>query len=223
MVKLTRAKAIEWAWKDCRANIVTMSFGFDEEVYIDGKPVISNAIHEALHKTNQRILFFAAAANDGGNREEMFPANNINVLSIRGTDTLGRAQPFNPPPDYNAKPCFMTLGRDVPGASLKKSKDEGADVCKSGTSVATPIAAGIAAIMLGYAQAYEKDLQRMLKSQDEEKLKRLWKITGMSVLFKNMATKMSAKCLYLNINKFKAVNHEIRLSMIALAVEVSRG
>ncbi|KAL7949975.1 hypothetical protein V8C42DRAFT_340860 [Trichoderma barbatum] len=58
----------------------------------------------------------------------------MNVLSIRGTDDTGWMQRFNPPPDYNAKKCFMTLGLNVPGASLTISKDEGADVCKSGTA-----------------------------------------------------------------------------------------
>ncbi|KAK3935255.1 hypothetical protein QBC46DRAFT_358388 [Diplogelasinospora grovesii] len=217
------AEAIEWAWKVCQANIVTMSFGFDEEIYIDDKPVVSNAILRALLETDQRILFFAAAANDGGNRGEMFPANNLHVLSIRGTDDYGWAQRFNPPPDYNAKTCFMTLGRNVPGASLTKSEDEGADVCKSGTSVATPIAAGIAAMLLGYARMHENDLQEMVGPRDTAKLSRLWGITGMSALFERMATEMADKWSYLNIHKFTNAPHQMRLSMIAWAVREAVG
>lgn len=221
--QLTKVKAIKWARKDCKANIVSMSFGFDEEIYVDGKPVISNAISEALQKTDQRILFFAAAANDGGNGAEMFPAINAQVLSIRGTDDLGWAQRFNPPPDYNAKTCFMTLGVDVPGASLSTSADEGADVCKSGTSVATPIAAGIAAMLLGYARIYEKELQEMLGPQDKAKLSRLWRITGMSVLFEKMATEMTNKWSYLSIRKFTGDSHYMRLATIAGAVKEATG
>jgi hypothetical protein len=220
---LTRVKAIEWAWKDCKANIITMSFGFDEENDIGGRPVVSNAILKAFLKTDQRILFFAAAANDGGNRQEMFPASDMHVLSVRGTDDYGWAQHFNPPPDYNARKCFMTLGVDVPGASLSTSQHEGAEVCKSGTSVATPIAAGIAAMLLGYARIHEEHLQEILGPRDAAKLARLWRITGMSVLFEKMATEMTDKWSYLNINKFTAVSHQLRLSMIALAVKEARG
>jgi hypothetical protein len=153
----------------------------------------------------------------------LFPANNINVLSIRGTDDTGWAQRFNPPPDYNAKTCFMTLGLDVPGASLTKSKDEGANVCKSGTSVATPIAAGIAAMLLGYAQIHEEDLEKMLGRQDAEKLSRLWGITGMRVLFEKIATVMTDKLSYLDINKFICITNEMRVSMIAWAVKEATG
>ncbi|KAF7552213.1 hypothetical protein G7Z17_g4462 [Cylindrodendrum hubeiense] len=217
------AEAIEWARKDCKANIISMSFGFDEEIYVDGKPVISNAISKALHKTDQRILFFAAAANDGGNRAEMFPASSGQVLSIRGSDEFGWPQRFNPPPDYNAKTCFMTLGVDVPGASLSTSEDQGADVCQSGTSVATPIAAGIAAMLLGYARVYEEELHQMLGPHDEAKLSRLWRITGMSALFEKMAEEMANKWSYLNIHKITGDSHSMRLAMIARAVKEAKG
>lgn len=211
-------EAIQWAWKECKANIITMSFGFDEEPFVDQKPIISNAILTALYKTDQRILFFAAAANEGGNREEMFPANNDNVLSIRGSDDKGWAERFNPPPDYSAKTCFMTLGLNVPGASLMKSKDRGADVYKSGTSVATPIAAGIAAILLGYAQIHKRDLEELLGPQDAVKLSRLWGITGMRVLFEKIATEMTDKWSYLELHKFVGIADRMRVAMIAWAV-----
>lgn len=223
MVKLTRAKAIEWAWKDCNVNIITMSFGFDEEIYVDDKPIVSNAIFSALHGKDKQILFFAAAANDGGNREEMFPANNTFVLSIRGSDSKGWAQSFNPPPDYNAKTCFMTLGLNVPGASLTKSEDEGADVCRSGTSVATPIAAGIAAMLLGYARIHEEEIHKKLGPQGKAKLSRLWGLDGMRVLFEKIATVMADKWSYLDIHKFIDLTDDLRVSMIALAVKEAVG
>ncbi|KAI0401131.1 hypothetical protein F4802DRAFT_619154 [Xylaria palmicola] len=216
------AQAIEWAWKDCKADIINMSFGFDEEIYVDGTRIVSNAILTALLETNQRILFFAAAANDGGNRNEMFPASNMNVLSIRGTDDYGWAQRFNPPPDYNSATCFMTLGLDVPGASLTTSEHEGADVCKSGTSVATPIAAGIAAMLLGYALIHEEDLQKLLGPR-RMKLAKLWSRTGISALFEKMATEMSEKWSYIGVHKFTELPHEMRLSMMAHAVMEAKG
>ncbi|KAI1286602.1 hypothetical protein F5Y03DRAFT_405879 [Xylaria venustula] len=212
------AQAIRWAWKDCNANIITMSFGFDEEIKVGNKPVISNAILEALLGTNSEIIFFAAAANDGGNRAEMFPARNTNVLSIRGTDDYGWAQRFNPPPDYNSATCFMTLGLDVPGASLSQSGDAGIDVCKSGTSVATPIAAGIAAILLGYARIHEEELLNQLGCQHREKLVKLWSRTGMCALFEDIATEMSKKWSYLNIREFANYPHSVIVSKIVAVI-----
>lgn len=74
-----------------------MSLGFDEEIHVNGERVITKAILEAVARTNNRILFFAVAANDSGNRKEMFPANDIHVFSIRGTDDRGWAERFNSP------------------------------------------------------------------------------------------------------------------------------
>ena len=158
-----------WAARVHNADIISMSFGYDEEVLISGSPVISNAISEALRVRNQRILFFAAAANEGGNQMEMFPANHPHVIPIRGTDDKGWLQRFNPPPGYADFNCFMTLGQDVPGAGL--SRDGGMEVCKSGTSVSTPIAAGIAAMLLGYARLYEADLKRLFGTSARERLR----------------------------------------------------
>jgi hypothetical protein len=108
----------------------------------------------------------------------------------------------------------------VPGASLSTSKDKGADVCKTGTSVATPIAAGIAAMLLGYARIYEEDLRKLLGHEDA-KLAKLWNITGMSKLFEKMASEMMDKWSYLN-NKFTENEHKWRLILIASAAKEAR-
>ncbi|RSL74845.1 hypothetical protein CEP51_011412 [Fusarium floridanum] len=119
------SEAITWAAQECEADIISMSFGFDEELPVEGDRVMSNAISNSLVSRKQQILFFAAAANEGGNQSEMFPASHPQVISIRGTDEKGWLQRFNPPPGDNST-CFMTLGQDVPGAS--RSQDGGAEV-----------------------------------------------------------------------------------------------
>ena len=189
-----------------------MSFGFDEEVVIQGKPVISNAISDALRMRNQRILFFAAAANEGGNQPEMFPARHPQVISIRGTDDKGWLQRFNPPPGYAGFDCFMTLGQDVPGAGLS-SRDGGMEVCKSGTSVSTPIAAGIAAMLLGYARLHQTQLQDMLRTDTDWKL---WTVPVMRKMLRKMSTEMLDNWYYLSAEEFTKRHHHLRLSMIAL-------
>ncbi|KAI5460412.1 peptidase S8/S53, subtilisin/kexin/sedolisin [Mariannaea sp. PMI_226] len=215
------ADAIKWAWKDCKANIITMSFGFDDEIHVNCKSVISKAILKAELKADPGVLFFAAAANDGGNRKEMFPARDMHVLSIRGTDEFGWPRPFNPPEGYNPSKCFMTLGLDVPGASLSTSDHEGAEICKSGTSVATPIAAGIAATMLGYARIYEDEVKEYLNEHQVRKLGNIWGRSGMTALFAQMATEMTNKWSYLHLNEFADMTKRLILATIATAVKNS--
>ena len=192
-----------------------MSFGFEEDSCVDGIPVISNAISDALKARNQRIIFFAAAANEGGNQAEMFPASHPQVISVRGTDDKGWPQRFNPPRGKDNSRCFMTLGRDVPAAGL--SRDGGAEVLKSGTSVSTPIAAGIAAMALAYARLYEADLQRVLGPRTKRIATCLWTVSGMYRLLMMMSVEMIDKLYYLSATKFTSQSHELRVGMIAQA------
>lgn len=65
--------------------------------YIHDQQSISKAIRRAVNDRNESILFFAAAANSGANEMEMFPARHECVISIRGTNSNGGFQDFNPP------------------------------------------------------------------------------------------------------------------------------
>ncbi|KAK3987551.1 hypothetical protein QBC44DRAFT_245552 [Cladorrhinum sp. PSN332] len=210
------SEAILWAAKECQADIISMSFGFDEEIFVNDEPVISNAISEALRIRNQRILFLAAAANEGGNQPEMFPAKHPYVISMRGTDDKGWLQRFNPPPDYAGVSCFMTLGQDVPGAAL--NRHGGGEVCKSGTSVSTPIAAGIAAMLLGYARVHESELKQKFRPGEAWKSSQLWTMSGMRKLFRMLSTEMLDRWSYLSAQKFLGETHELRICMLALTI-----
>ncbi|KAK4169925.1 hypothetical protein QBC43DRAFT_306849 [Cladorrhinum sp. PSN259] len=218
---LNIAEAILWAAKDCQADIISMSFGFDEEIFVNGEPAISNAISEALKVRNQRIIFFAAAANEGGNQPEMFPAKHPYVISMRGTDDKGWLQRFNPPPDYDGASCFMTLGQDVPGAAL--DRNGGGEVCKSGTSVSTPIAAGIAAMLLGYARLYEDELKQNFRPGEAWKSSQLWTMTGMRKLFGMLSTEMLDRWSYLSAERFLHETHELRICLLSLIISGRSG
>lgn len=117
----------------------------------------------------------------------------------------------------------MTLGKDVPGASLNFSKYEGAEICKSGTSVATPIAAGIAAMLLGYARVNETSLQNILRLLGKAKLSRLWGIDKMSEVLEEISTEMIYKWPYLNIYRFTDESNKMRQSLIAVALRRATG
>lgn len=172
-------------WK---VDIITMSFGYPEE-----QPVIGDAIHMSL-VLQSKLLFFAAAANEGSNEADMFPANDDNVISIRGSDSEGWLRSSS---TLHDETCFMTLGRDVPCAALSSGEDSGGYAYKSGTSVATPIAAGIAAIILGFARVSESDLKRRLGNAQEAKLTRLGTRAGMTSMLRLISSESSHRCRFL--------------------------
>ncbi|KAK8144345.1 hypothetical protein G3M48_005932 [Beauveria asiatica] len=132
-----RIAAVQWD-----VDFISMSFGLAKHV-----AEIRDAIRDATHHKRGRITFFAAAANDGLNRREMFPANfGDPVISVRGTNRSGAFEPdFNPATSASG-PAFGTLGKDV---YLDWIDEEGRR-CISECSVATPIGVGIACMVLEY-------------------------------------------------------------------------
>ncbi|KAI8281719.1 putative subtilisin [Colletotrichum sp. SAR 10_98] len=103
------ADAIDWAANQVNVDIISMSFGFPNEV-----PVITAAIRKVTLDRNGRLMFFAAASNAGGNGKEMFPANLDEVFSIRETNSRGAFSDTNPPVNPNGPICF-----DFPRANFK--------------------------------------------------------------------------------------------------------
>jgi Subtilase family len=197
-------EAINWAVTQWNVDIVSMSFGFSKEM-----PDISRAIRHAVADTDDAILFFAAAGNDGGNGGEMFPANHTSVISIRGTDSQGYFLKFNPPRNRHETVVYGTLATDVPSAWLR---DHPGEMHKSGTSVATAIAAGIAAILLGYISGkppgtVEKRLEKRLRSQ-----------RGMWDVFEIMGKDMGNGCSYLNPWNFFKEEDTVCLWRIVIAL-----
>lgn len=194
---LTLNQAIKWATdpQQGNADIVSMSFGFPEEPYIEGRPGISNAIHKEMHVRYGRILFFAATANDGANQTEMFPARHPNVISIRATDHKGAFQDFNPAPDYSGPHVFGTLGTNVPGAGLSTHDGE---VYETGVSMATPIAAGIAAMILMYVRLdYNHG-----HFGPELLVVKLWTKSGMDSLLRKLSRQVREKHYYIYPHDF---------------------
>ncbi|KAJ4281972.1 hypothetical protein NW764_004656 [Fusarium oxysporum] len=144
------AKAIDYAVREWKVDIITMSFGIREY-----DETMSTAISNAL---NHRTLLFAAASNDGGNRGRAFPAQYPSVFCIYSTDGNGNPSKFNPTAsetDVN----FSLLGENVSShwpAGLN-GIEETVNVM-SGTSVATPIAAGLAASILSFIRQQDQNI-----------------------------------------------------------------
>lgn len=70
---------------------------------------------------------------------------------MRATNSEGQFQDFNPPRHKGHENAIGTLGCDVP-AAWKSDYDGTVKYC-SGTSVATAVASGLAAVLLGYVQS----------------------------------------------------------------------
>ncbi|EOA90523.1 uncharacterized protein SETTUDRAFT_25785 [Exserohilum turcica Et28A] len=140
------AKAIRWAVEEQDADIVSLSLGWEQEPCHEEERIVSNAISSALAKRNRNVLIFAAASNLGGGMTELFPAYLPEVISVRAVNTEGQNPGFNPSLPKGAVKVFGTLGVEVPA----RQRHGSGYINHNGTSVATAIMAGIAAIIIGY-------------------------------------------------------------------------
>ncbi|KAL4868103.1 hypothetical protein BDV12DRAFT_186240 [Aspergillus spectabilis] len=142
--------AINHAVQQWKVDIISMSFGI-REYHELMNTAISNAV-------NERTLLFAAASNDGANLGRAFPAQYPSVFCIHSTDGNGNPSNFNPTAsetDFN----FSLLGEHVSShwPAGMKGHDQTVNVM-SGTSVATPIAAGLAASILTFIRQQDRHI-----------------------------------------------------------------
>jgi len=157
-----------------------MSFGLHQPSSSAGREkwgrIVEN-IKNAIEGASLQRLFFAAASNGGKNARRTFPAKNDHVICIHAADGNGNDGGINPDPEDD-EINFMTLGVAVPLID-----EEVGDVYRTGTSFATPIAAGIAANIL--AMATDSAPNELSPSARKE----MWKPWGMRKTFRLMATK----------------------------------
>lgn len=127
---------------------------------LDGRILIQ--LQEAY---KQNIVIFAAAANTGAREDIAFPASEHTVFCIHANDGHAKPANFTPNPDSEYI-NFSLLGVNVlstwpesqnssasyiPGSQIHKHA-EGEYKHLTGTSMATPLAAALAANILGYVQ-----------------------------------------------------------------------
>jgi len=140
---MSAAKAIDYAVKN-GAHIISASWG--AAVPRSGvKPIL-----EAIQRAEQKgILFVAAAANDGKSNDtrEVYPANAglSNVISVAASNS------------NDAKPSWSNFGKSTvdiasPGAGILSTIPGNSYRLLSGTSMATPLVAGAASLILSQAR-----------------------------------------------------------------------
>ncbi|PGG96608.1 hypothetical protein AJ80_09809 [Polytolypa hystricis UAMH7299] len=143
------ANAIDFAVTEWKVDIISMSFGWPTQD-VPGYETLKASIRDAYSKT----LLFAAASNEGANRRRAFPARQREVICIHATDANGQPSRFNPS-NLQDDNNFATMGEAIESAWPKLLCLESNDAYiayRTGTSFATPIAAGIAAFLIQYGK-----------------------------------------------------------------------
>jgi subtilisin family serine protease len=132
--------AITHAVNTWQVDIISMSFGFPSWI-----SHISDALTTAAANN---VVMFASASNEGGNTTipKAWPARDDRVFCIHATDSAGNSYKYNPPRTFEYA-NFATLGENVLSAWRRKETQ-----AKSGTSIATPIAAATAALFIDFSR-----------------------------------------------------------------------
>ncbi|KAK6524505.1 hypothetical protein TWF281_011412 [Arthrobotrys megalospora] len=190
-------KAIEHAVKTWNVDIISMSFGLRPPTlqtggsHREGIPLQSyRELIDNIEKTIVRAsaesprIMFAAASNNGKNERRAFPARFDHwVTCVHASDGNGNDGGINPAMEHGVN--FMTLGMGIElmerqWVDVRKQIPMYRRVYKSGTSFATPIAAGIAATVLDLAVRVDP-----IKPQARNGLRRP---EGMMKMFRLMST-----------------------------------
>ncbi|KAF2009061.1 subtilisin-like protein, partial [Aaosphaeria arxii CBS 175.79] len=180
-------KAIIWACDTQKADIVSISLGWEKEPIDEGKKVIQNAMSMSLGNANQKVLFFAAASNYGGAHPELFPAKYKETFSVRATDTKGVHQSTNPELS-DGSDVYGTLGVRVPTADRGSAESE---VSRSGSSIATAITAALAAILIAFINIHDtKNKWEMVRTSE-----------GFQKLMRSLSTKTETQKRFFSLEK----------------------
>ncbi|KAI1132236.1 S8 family peptidase [Nemania abortiva] len=149
IVKAITHAGLDPEWE---ADIISMSFGIPNERKKECK-AISDAIDKVTKERDGAVLFFAAAGNSGIKKEN-FPASHNDVMSIYATNSDGAFLESNPSQTEDGPKLLGTYGTDIPLSIMEEIQTPfpGADL-SAGSSIATAIAAGVAAMTLSYAAA----------------------------------------------------------------------
>ncbi|MFF3126788.1 S8 family serine peptidase [Streptomyces sp. NPDC057908] len=138
---------MEWAARDIDAKIVSMSLGSSEGT--DGTDPMAQAVNTLSAETG--ALFVIAAGNSGAPGSIGSPGAADAALTVGAVDSADRAAAFSSQgPRYGdqaLKPDISAPGVNILAARSQLVSGSGLYTSKSGTSMATPHVAGVAALL----------------------------------------------------------------------------
>ena len=140
-------------------DIISMSFAFD-----DNHKVIEDAINQVFNlKSKKQVLYFAAASNHRVLENEPigFPGRmKDRVTCVFSSDIHGQRSKFSPE-GLRSQPNFSVIGENIEAAWVTSKDDANDSNTMSGTSCATPIVSGIAALLLDFARQDQMELRSL--------------------------------------------------------------
>ncbi|MFE6891736.1 S8 family serine peptidase [Streptomyces sp. NPDC057694] len=138
---------MEWAAKDVKAKVVSMSLGSDEGS--DGTDPMAVAVNTLSKETG--ALFVIAAGNYGAPGTIGSPGAADSALTVGAVDSADQAAYFSSQGprlgDDALKPDVSAPGVDILAARSSLVEGSGSYTTMSGTSMATPHVAGVAALL----------------------------------------------------------------------------
>ncbi|KAJ0127293.1 hypothetical protein HZ326_29599, partial [Fusarium oxysporum f. sp. albedinis] len=175
------SQAIYYAIEKLEVDIISMSFAFEEE-----ELSIKHALYNAKKKSLEPVLMFAAASNNRALQGVPigYPARvNDRVICVNSSTVQDEKSSFSPH-GILGWPNLSVIGENVLAAW--PTSRSGPWKRMSGTSCATPIVAGVAALLLDFSK---KDLPE-LKSQHGWNARKaeLWETLGMRSVLKRCLT-----------------------------------
>lgn len=149
------AKGIRWAVDEGKADIICMSLGSPNPVQEVRKAV--------QYAESKKVVCFVAAGNSGMTKNVFYPAEYPETIAIGSIDENFKRSGFSNTGD--------NLDFMAPGSRIFSTVPDNWYAVLSGTSMATPFAAGVAALVLSYS----RNNQDNIKLENSEDYRNIFK------------------------------------------------